>query len=223
MLSNIKSILLVGLVSVSFAANATDYLGVDYKYRSMKGRSAANYNLRQVLSKTYSSAEIYFMHRFYNNVGINLGYEQSKKENKRHTFSANELYLGDTQNAGDQIFTHARIKAGHLDVVGFYEVSNKVDAIGQLGLAIMQVAITGNTIANNVTASIVASRNYRVIPRIGLGMQYFPIKHLGVRATLNWEGTNMYRIYMTDEDGVRRSVKPYKQSWSAAIGLVGRF
>lgn len=223
MSSRIKTAFFLGLTTISFAANATNYLGLDYKMRSMQGHRATNYDLRQVLKKSYSSAEIYAAHRFDNNVGINIGYEQSKNAKQSHTFMQNELFLGATQNAGDKSFTNVKLKALHLDVNGYFQINPKLDLIGQLGVGLMQINIKGNTTVGAITTNLVTTHTYRAIPRIGMGMQYFIVKNFGIRALLNWEATNMYRIYMTDQDGVRRSVRPYKQSWALSLGIVGRF
>jgi len=223
MLSNFRLVSLVGLTTLSFAVNATTYVGLDLKARAMKGRSAANYNMRQVLKKSFNSAEIYASYRGDNNVGLNLGFEKSSNANKNHTFVNNELFLGSTQSGGNRSFARAKIKALHLDVVGFYDIAPKWDAFGQLGVALMQVSIKGYTVAGSILTNFSDSRTYRLIPRVGLGVQYFPTKHLGFRGLVNWEATNIYRVYMTNNAGLRMSVKPYKQSGSVALGIIGRF
>ena len=223
MLSTSRVVVLLGLIGLSFAVSASNYVGLDYKYRASQGRRAANYNVRQSMAKSFSSAEIYAIHRFDNNVGINVGYEQSANAKRNHTFAANELFLGNTQNSGDSSFTRIKIRAGHFDVVGFIDLNDKWEALGQLGVALMQFNIHGYTRVGGVTTSLAASQTYRFIPRIGLGLQYFPITHFGVRCLLNWEGTNMYRTYVTNDDGVRMSIRPYTQTASVALGIVGKF
>lgn len=219
----LKIILIICCSAISYGVSATNYVGIDYKFRSMKGKRTNTYSMRQVLPKSYTSGEVYFTHRFSNNVGLNLGVEQSQNKARNYTFSANELFLGDTQNAGDRTSTKTRIKALHLDVCGFFSQTSRFELLGQLGLALMQAKITGTITSSNITRDMNPSDSYKFVPRIGFGMQYFLGQNIGLRTMFNWEGTSMYRVKLTDEDGIRRKIKAFKQSWCLAFGIVGRF
>lgn len=211
------------LVSSIGTVSAANYVGLDYKMRRMIGRNTATYDLHRVLPKSYSGAEFYVGHRFDNDVGLTLGIDRSRSATRNHTFAANEPFLGDKQQAGDRTVIKAKIHATHLDLNGFHNYNKNFEAIGQIGIAMMRVSMDATTYAAGVGRSMAPSKKYRIIPRLGFGLQYFSDIGIGVRGLLNWEGTNFYRMRLTDEDGVRRSVKPFRHSWVFSIGVVGRF
>jgi hypothetical protein len=227
MRNKFKQIMFLGLLLTSMVVNAADpknYVGIDYKIRSMKGRNLNSNVMSNIFPKSYSSTEVYAAHRFDNDVGLSIGLEKSKTEKKNYTFGAGELFMNDTESAGDRTSVRAHIQAAHFDVNGYYNFNEKFEAIGQLGLALMHVAMDASfTSAAGVTSNMGPSSNYQVIPRVGVGAQYFMWRNFGVRGLLNWEGTNMYRLKITDDDGIRRNIKAFRQSWSAVIGLVAKF
>lgn len=217
-----KIILILFCVIVSNTSLANSFIGADIKYAWMPGKKTPDYSLKRVLPKNYLAGELYYSYIFRNDVGLNFAYERYGNRTKNHIFSAGETFLGDTQNAGDTTNTKARIQIYHIDMLGFYE-KKSLSFVGQLGLAIMQAKITGSITTGGVTTNLNPSNSYRVVPRIGLGVQYFAFSNFGMRAMLNWLGSNMYRISITDEDGIRYRVKAFSQSVSFGIGLVARF
>ncbi len=70
------SILLLAYSCVSFA-DAANYVGIDYNVRQMKGRDRYNYAFEPVFPQTYHGYEVYAAHRFANDVGLGISWEQT--------------------------------------------------------------------------------------------------------------------------------------------------
>lgn len=208
----------------SVLAKKFDYVGVSYKNRYMPGRESSSYNMNTILPNDYQGGEVYFTHRFESDVGVYIGYEQSQNTSKTHVFSAGQQFLGPPQNAGDVSVTHNAIKAMQFDMVGFLEVLRCFDAVGQFGFSIMHADMSGTITSGGVTHNLSPGNTYKVIPRLSLGLMYFILKcRVGIRLMGDWEATNLYRMNMNDDDGVRYSIRPFKQSWCYTLGLVLRF
>lgn len=214
--------LLLGSINVN--AEIANYIGIDYNIRSMDGRDHDNYAMRLVLPDLYHGYEIYAAHRFNSDVGLSLGWEQTQYATQNHTFVNGENFLGDKQSAGDRTSIQARVEGIHLDVIGYYNFSDNFEAIGQLGLALMRVTMHAYAFAGGVTTNMAPSNNFdNLVPRISFGLQYFTRYKVGLRMMGSWQGTNMYNMSLTDEDGVRSKIKPFQQSWIFSIGIVGKF
>lgn len=206
-------------------AQAFNYVGVDYKYRRMDGRSSDLYSMRQALPTYYNEGEIYYIYRFEGGVGINIGYEQSQNKHKTSVFSANQKFLGsNAQSSGDISYISNRLQAVQFDMVGYLDLSKSIELLGQFGFSIMHAHMSGTITASGRTTSLSPSNNSDVIPRLNLGIQYFIMQsRYGIRLVGTWEGTNLYRLQMTDDDGVRYTIRPFKQSWCYSLGLVAKF
>lgn len=205
--------------------HATNYFGVDYLHRWMHGRDAKTYAMRLVLLEQYDSSEFYFAHRFDNGVGLSLGFEQSSTRSKAHTFGADENFLGAPQTAGDNTSISIKVRAVNIDLNGYLDLdlAKHWEMVGQLGFALMQSDMRGNLFSNGVTNNLAPSHNLYPVPRIGFGFQYFCTESLGIRIIGHWLGTSMFQQRFTDEDGVRRTIKPFQSSWNVGFGIVTRF
>lgn len=213
-------------ISSSTLAAVENYVGLSYKYRTMHGRdnSTYNYDTRYVLPNFYSGAELVAAHRFDTDVGIQIGYEQSQNTLDEHTFSAGQQFLGPPQNAGDISVTHTTIKALQLNMVGYLGFAKNLEAIGQFGISIMHADMNGTITSAGITNNLAPSKTYKVIPTVGIGLQYFILgSKIGLKVLGDWEATNLYRLHMTDDDGVRYAIRPFKQSWCFTVGVVYRF
>lgn len=226
MRDSLRIALVGGLICIcsTVFANAENYAGISYKYRSMHGHNTDTYDTRKILPKDYNGAEVFVAHRFDSDVGVHLGYEQSQNTLYTHVFSAGEQFLGPPQHAGDVSVTHTSIKALQLDMVGYLEFFKHIEAIGQFGFSIMHADMSGTITSAGVTTNLAPGKTYKFIPTLGIGLQYF-IKgsKFGVRVLGDWEATNLYRLNMTDDDGVRYGIRPFKQSWCVTAGVVFRF
>lgn len=219
-----KIILLVSILGCSNTWSATtNYLGIDYKNRSMNGHGTDTYTVRDVLPSSYNGAQIYYARRYDSNVGFDVGYEQSQNKSQTHYFANNDTFLGVPQSNGDYTVFNNRIRAVQFDIVGYVNFLFKIEAIGQLGFSIMQADMTATGTVNGITTNLAPSKTYNFIPRIGLGVQYFGNSNIGFRALVNWEETNNYRLNITDEDGVRRTIAPFSQSWCFMLGIIAKF
>lgn len=201
-----------------------NYVGIDYKYLRMPGRNAGGYAFKPVIGEHYNGGEIYAAHRFTNDVGLSLGWEQSNKITNDYVFYNNQIFLNGTQPAGTSSHITNKIRALNFDVTGYYEITKRFEAVGGLGFALMQAYMTGIVTTGSTTSyNLNPEHNYQLIPRVSFSLQYFLIQNFGIRATLGWEFTNMYRAAMTDSTGVRGKIRPFQNSWTAAIGFVARF
>lgn len=223
--NKIKALLFVTIFSASNAAFAINYFGIDYKYRDMNGHSSNTYTMRDVLGSSYNGAQVYYARRYDSNVGFDVGYEQSQNKSQTHVFSSGDTFLGVNQSAGASTVFSNRIRALQFDLVGYVNFVYKLEAIGQLGLSLMQADMTGTGTTNVITTNFAPSKTWNLIPRIGLGVQYFAFGsgNIGLRALVNWENTGSYRLKITDESGVRRTIGPFENSWSYMVGVVAKF
>lgn len=221
-----KKIITSLLICMSYTVCALEcnYFGVDYKYRHMHGRSSGGYSMRQSLPTNYNEGEIYYIHRFKSDVGINIGYEQSQNKKQTYVFSANQEFLGNPQYAGDVSYIRNKLQAAQFDMVGYIDFGKQIELLGQFGFSIMHADMSGTIRSLNITTNLAPSKSYAFIPRLSLGIQYFIMKsNIGIRLMGTWEGTRLYRLKMTDDDGVRHTIRPFNQSWCYSVGLVGKF
>lgn len=214
----------VSILLVSLPVQATTYVGIDYKFRRMGGMNANGFALNDVIGEHYSGAEIYAGYRFANDVGLSLGFEETGKISDNYVFFANQIFLNNTQAAGTSSYFTNKLRAFNFDLNGYFNFTPNLEAMGTLGLALWQSNMTG-VVYNSSTSSynIYPSHHYGLVPRINFSLQYFLYKCFGLRGSLGWEGTDLYRMDVTDIDGVRSKIRPYRQSVTAAIGLVARF
>ncbi len=220
---NLLTILTLLCASLPLSAR-TEYLGVSYKLRTMQGHDAANYYLQPALPNKYNGGEAYFTHRFDNDVGIYIGYEQSRFETKYSLFLPGQQFVGPPPNVDSQSYTRTSIRAIQLDMVGFLEILKLFDAVGQFGLAIMSADMDATLAYSGNTINLDPAYRYKIIPRLSLGLMYFIFKsNFGIRVMGDWEGTNLYRMKITDDDGLRYTIRPFKQSWCLSGGVVVRF
>lgn len=225
----IKAGIILALTMSSFYACATaptaaHYAGIDYIATNLPGRDHDNYAMRLTLPQYYHSFQVYAGHRFDNDVGLNIGWQQSKVQHQYHTFVAGETFLGDPQQAGDRSSISSRIQAINFDVTGYINVTESFEAVGILGVALMRANMNGTVYAKGVTNNLFPSKNFNnFIPRVGMVLQYFFPLNIGIRILGYWEGTDLYRMKFTDDDGIRCYIKPFRQSWSLGFGIVGKF
>lgn len=201
-----------------------NYLGIVYKYRHMPGRTTSTYSTEQALPARYNGGEIYYEHRFFDDVGVHIGYEQSANKHIDFGFSNNQLFIGPPMQAGSSSSTDTRIRAVQFDMVGYLNLLKNFEAVGQFGFSLLYADINAYILTSGVTYNTAASKGYKFVPRVSFGAQYFfGQTRFGVRVVGDWEGTNLYRMKMTDDDGVRHTIRPFKQSWCVTAGLVLRF
>lgn len=223
---NLKKITLAMalLISVDAFADAANYVGVDYNIRKMRGRDHSNYSMAAALPDIYHGYEVYAAHRFANDVGLSIGWEQTKNEAKKHVFSANENFVSEPQAAGNVSSVTARVEVIHLDLNGYYNFTENFEAIGQIGMGLIRVSMDASVLSGGVSRNLYPSNNFdNVIPRISFGLQYFTKLHIGIHSMISWQGTDLTHMSFTDADGLRNKIKPFSESWLFSIGIVGKF
>lgn len=189
----------------------------------MHGKNTNAASMNSVLPKHYDVLDIYVTHRFDSDVGVSVGIEQSNNRSRSHVFTAGEKFLAHNQTAGDSTQINNKLRAGFINLVGYMPFIGATEAIGELGFSLMQSRMTGTLVASGVTHNLLPDRKYNFIPRASIGLQYFGKFNVGVRFLANWEGTSNFMLKLTDEDGVRRKIKPFKSTLGLSIGVVAKF
>lgn len=219
----LKMALVAGLVCIcpSLYAVEENYLGVSYKYRSMRGHS---YDMRLITPDYYKGGEVFYAHRFASDIGVHVGYEQSQQAKYTHVYITGQQFLGVPQSPGAVSVTQTTIKALQLNMVGYLEIFKKIELIGQFGISLMRAELSGTVTSAGIVHNMLPGNDIRVIPTVSFGMQYFLFGSMfGIRLLGDWEATNLYRLNITDLDGVGATINPYKQSWCVTAGVVVRF
>ncbi len=128
------------------------------------------------------------------------------------------------QTAGNVATIKSRVEVIHFDVNGYLNITEKLEALGQIGFGLTRVTMQAYLRANGLTYNLMPSNNFdNLVPRISFGMQYFLPWNIGIRAMFNWQGTVVYNMSFMDEDGLRTKLKPFDQSWIFSLGIVGKF
>jgi hypothetical protein len=215
----VVSCMLLVACSSSYATKA-NYMGIDYNVRRMEGRDRYNYATSQVFPRTYHGVEVYAAHRFDNDVGLGISWEQTAFADNSYVFANNQQFINVLQSAGNVATIKSRVEVIHFDVNGYYNFTENFEALGQIGFGLTRITMEAYLLSGGVLFNMMPSNNFdNLVPRVSFGLQC----NIGIRALFNWQGTVVYNMSFMDEDGVRVKIKPFDQSWIFGIGIVGRF
>lgn len=190
----------------------------------MKGRDRDNYAMNEAFPRTYHGCEVYLAHRFDNDVGISAGWEQTAFSDHSFEFTGTQNFLNGLQPAGSRVYVESRVEVAHFDVNGYYNFTDNLEALGQIGVGLTRVTAHMYLYNSGVVTNMMPSNNFdNWVPRVSLGLQYFTPWNIGIRTMFNWQGTIVYNMSLMDEDGIRTKIKAFDQSWIFSLGIVGRF
>ena len=201
------------------------YVGAEYKYQMMKGKS----DWSKVLPKNFHNLGLIAGSKFHQNVGVEFGYERSNKKSKDATFSGTDTFFG-VGAAGTTTKAKVTLSSFHFDVMGYMPMGcdNDVNLIGTIGLASVKpkIDISATPAVTNAQVSTIAGKR-KMIPRIGFGAQYQEVgSNFGVRGLVRWEGTTRLRASTGaafDATFPNASKKLYKSAISVAVGAFVSF
>ncbi len=196
------------------------YAGADAQLRHMPFQKDFGGN---ILKKNYPQGNFFAGFKLNNCIGIEAGYEVSKKKTGNRVHSPADLIFGTTIEPLDPPFlvgisetSHAstRINGWNLNLVGFMPVwceEYNLNLIGSVGLAQLRLKthnrrttretvtlydpITDAAIglADEVTVTNAAYNKRKVVLRLGAGVQHMLTECFGVRVLVNWENTAKLR------------------------------
>jgi hypothetical protein len=184
----------------------------------MKGKS----DWDNIVKKKYQGTNAYIGARFFQNAGIELGYDWQKTRMNTHVFSNGEPWFG---NNATNVVSNIRVKLKgfHVDLNGYVPVAESFDIIGSVGLGFwkptLNIAVSEAT--PNVMDSIISSKGNgkrKTVARLRVGAQYMLTCILGVRALVGWDNTSRIRLNANALDNTDSINKPLKDQTSASVG-----
>lgn len=166
-----KSLVIAGaLASTGVASAAMDelnpYVGVDYKHTWIKAHNKKN---QPLFKKNYPGANVYVGTKLHENVGLEVGYDFTKKQKKTDQASTNKVHF----------------KGFGLDLNAYLPVDNCFEVIGTAGLSHKKAKVESTT--------AVKSNKSKLIARFGAGAQYMVADNVGLRGLVRWENTARFK------------------------------
>ena len=193
----------------------TPYVGVDAQIRHMPFQKDFGGN---VLKKNYPQGNFFAGLKFNDYVGIEAGYEVSKKKSATKTHNNSDVIFGNRVIQEDPFTTVTSIKSDasskihgwNLNLVGFLPIlcdDNSLQLIGSVGLAQLKLKSknlvtfstssedldpsSGNVIFTpNTTTTLSSYQKRKVVLRIGTGVQHMITDCIGIRGLVTWENTS---------------------------------
>lgn len=232
----IKNLLkyLIALILVAECPMAFDdlmtrhYIGIDAQVRHMRFHEDFG---GSTLKSFSSQGNVYFGLMLMENVGIEVGYEETENSSRIETLNAGQYGAGAMIQPAFSpavIKSTIKIQGPHAGLVFFYPTSiHNLDIFFSAGLSFLKGASTRETmyvlgnVPRFVKRTMVARRK---VPRLALGVQYEISDRTSIRGSVGWIGTRSLKIY--ENDGVysmyRTEIRT-KDSKFAGIGLLFKF
>lgn len=212
------------------------YLGLDLKWQRTEGRGDWN----RLVPRTYPGAAIFTGERFNQYWGLELGYSETTKKTKVHTFANGENFYnnGNTANAITRVST--KFRSLYLDLNAYYPLNPCFELIGSIGAGLVRPKVkvhilnlglvnghTGFSASDAADLSTTKGKT-RGFFRLGAGAQAFISDSVGIRALFRWETTSTARVkgrYDFQQNtiqsaGVRRM---FKDTFSITLGAFCKF
>lgn len=192
------------------------YAGADAQARYMPFQKDFGGN---ILNKNYPQGNFFAGFKLNNCIGIEAGYEVSKKKVGNKIHAPTDLVFGTTVEPVDPpaivgirdiSHTTSRINGWNLNLVGFLPVcceEYNLSLIGSVGLTHLKMKVS-NRRTNTITASVfdpitgqpssfedildLTNRKYnktKTVLRLSGGIQHMLCECFGVRVMVNWENT----------------------------------
>jgi hypothetical protein len=193
------------------------YVGADAQVRHMPFQKDFGGN---VLKKNYPQGNFFAGFKFNDCIGIEAGYEVSKKKSGNRVHAPTDSVFGTSTEPLDPPFlvgisetshAHSKIQGWNLNLVGFLPVwceEYHLSLLGSVGLAQLKHK-TRNRLTTTETVTIfdaetdepigvrndvfIGNTNYnkrKVVLRLSGGIQHMLTDCFGIRALVNWENTS---------------------------------
>lgn len=215
--------------NVSYAGShnwmANPYLGLEYKL----GYTKAQNSWKRLLptNKAHNSGTAFVGLKFHDCLAGEFGYTRSTKNTKSSDVSGFSMF-GSTASAGTLQEIKLNYRSWNIDVNGQYPAGDCFAFLGTLGLAstkpkfkITNLGTTGAAINDNIKT---ITGKTKVVPRIGVGVQYTQ-GMFGVRSRILWEGTSKLRVNTGTAKDIYPAItdKAFKSTYAWTVGAFVRW
>lgn len=221
---------LIGVISLSILSTAysTPYIGVDSQLRHITFKKNFGGN---ILESRYPQGNVFAGIMFNKNLGIELGYEFSKKQRMSRTDLSNETVFGKNTPIVDSAFVintidlnraSSKISGWNVNLVGSFPIikdNNKLNLIGSIGMANLNLQVRNVFTRSEVEFNdpfvrdpedtfVVSNSIYTIMKkrkavlRLTGGMQYALTDCLSLRGLISWE--NIDRLQAKTVDTISR-------------------
>lgn len=203
------------------SAFANLYAGVEATYQQMSG--AGDFN--GVVNPNYYNGGVYIGTKFYDNWGLEIGYNSSTARTQSKSFAPGSTEFNTTLTAGQNatLKTKVTLSTFYLDILGYMPINRNWNVIGTIGAGLVRAKIRDNGSVGAPPAVVNALQNVNsyntVIARLGVGPE-FRHKHFGIRGKVFWENTCRLRLQSV---GPNVSQTFLKDSFGLAIGATYYF
>lgn len=210
--------------------NPRPYIGLEPQYRSMSWENGFGKNE----FKKHSFQENYYLGLKLNRyLGLEVGFEQTPRKEKKIRVLANDTVLGQQPVAGAtnaDFFHEHKTWGSHANIMFYLPLHEpcKIQAFGHLGASRVSIAASQEerTLEDGSLSPLtkiaveglrrdLKGQNWNARAGIGLQMEILP--YTGIRTSINWENTSHHTLF-SKKPGALELGKP-KDSYSAGIGL----
>ncbi len=151
------------------------YIGLDATMINANYKTIGTVNQDDVLGNNFKGVNPYVGVQVNKHFGVELGYLHTGDQSK--SFDSSVAGLA----PGTNVTTKADIKGFHLDAVGTYPATEKLDLLGSLGVARLKANITASVAGGSISGS-----ETDTALRAGVGGRYALSDNLGVRGMLRY-------------------------------------
>ena len=207
--------------------NLSPYIGVDAQVRRMDYKGGFGDNIFRHHSP---QGNIYAGARLNDNIGVELGYQATRTRARTATLLAGDISLGGLIApvlSPCVVKSKVKIQGPHLDVVGFYTLSERypLQVMGSVGVSVLKSTFERKTISlpnPNVRKLTRTISKRKAVLRLGIGLQNMFTERFGARLTLNWVNTTRITAKSNDNVTPQAFAKP-KNSTVYGIGILWKF
>jgi len=208
------------------------YVGLDLEVKELRFKENGG---KDLFAKRYPQGNIYAGIKFNENVGLELGYEQSAHKKKNKDVAPGENMIGainTTTNTFNRKFT-SKINGFHVDVIGFFKpmADYETQLFASIGLGLKQVKLKTEILGINGIAYADAlkqsyDRNFKkrkAIMRAAVGVQHMVTDCVGLRATFGWENTARFKNLVSKEAPSSTTQPSLKNTINYGLGFFYTF
>jgi hypothetical protein len=203
------------------------YFGLEFKWQNTEGKKDWN----KLISKSYPGATLYVGERFAKHAGIEIGYSETTRKTRTHTFATGENFFNNGNTAGAQTKTSLKFRTAYFDLNGYYPLNKSFELIGSIGGGLIRPSVKIGTTGfrfNDAIALAATKAKIKGLIRLGAGVQFLFTDCINIRGMLRWESTSLYRVdgfYNSQQTSIHtNSLRHlFKDTYSANIGLFIKF
>lgn len=187
--SNVLAGIMVGGMSFS------PFIGVDAGVRHLDFDTGYG---KEHFRDNYPHTNFYIATEFCTYFGLEIGYEQSYRQDKYSYYDASVNALG-FQISDDVVYlSESHVQGWHIDLLGFWPICPKLgtELTGTIGVAWLKghydtlPIADSNIIGPNLADSIGWSSGNEAVFRFGIGVKQMLACNFGTRLQIIWENTN---------------------------------